>query len=166
MDEYSEYNREDAAALNERLPTWWCDDYQVLRDLVAVTLGELTDVVLEPISESMWFVEAEGYRCLVAVQDLDRGVEVSTALAYDVPVTQSSTKAVLGFNRDGSPARHWVSDNQMLMAAARVSARPFVGAHLFEAIEIVLGAAAESHHAAAACGGVPASKASGKNDRV
>jgi hypothetical protein len=156
MDEYDDYNEDDPAAVAEQLPNWWCDDHEVLRDLVAVTLGELTDVGLEPIDETMWFVEAHGYRCLVSVQDLDRGVEVSTALAYDVPTTPRSAKTVLGFNRNGSPARHWVSESQMLMAAARVSARPFVGAHLIEAIEIVFGAAAEGHHAAAACGGVPA----------
>ena len=156
----NEYDEERAADFAEQLPTWWCDDEQVLRDLVAGTLGELTNLDLEPIDENMWFVQVDGHRCLVSVQDLDRGVEVSTALAYDVPSTCGAAKTVLGFNRDGSPARHWVSESQMLMAAARVSARPFVGAHLIEAIQIVFGASAEGHHAAAACGGVPAREAS------
>jgi hypothetical protein len=154
MDEYDE---DHAIALAEQLPVWWCDDEQVLRDLVTITLQQLNDVDLEPIDDgTMWFVEAEDHRCLISIHDLDRGVEVTTALAYDVPLTASATATVLGFNREGSPARHWVSESQILMAGSRVSARPYVGAHLIEAIQIAFGASALKERAAAACGGIPA----------
>ena len=155
MDEFGD---EHADAWVEQVPSWWCDDVGVLGDLVAMTLNQLAEVDVEPIDgeNRMWFLEAEGCRCLISVQDLDRGVEVSAALAYDVPDTPKAAAVVLGFNRAGSPARHWLTECRILMAASRVSARPFVGAHLVEAIQIALGASAEAHHAAAACGGEPA----------
>lgn len=152
----NEFGDEEADAWVEQVPTWWCDDVEVLGDLVAMTLKQLEGADVEPINERMWFVEADGCRCLISVEDLDCGVEVSAALAYDVPNTPEANTTVLGFNRSGSPARHWLTECRILMAASRVSARPFVGAHLIEAIQIAFGASAEACDAAAACGGVPA----------
>ena len=154
MDDFGD---EETDAWVEQVPTWWCDEVDVLGDLVAMTLRQLEDADIETVDEGrMWFVEAHGCRCLVSVQDLERGVEVSAALAYDVPDTPGAAATVLGFNRTGSPARHWLTECRILMAANRVSARPFVGAHLVEAIQIAFAASAEAHHAAVACGGVPA----------
>lgn len=157
MDEYDE---DEAATFAEQLPTWWCDDEQVLRDLVTVTLGELTEVRPEPLDEDTWLLEVERHRCLVTVLNVDCGVEVTSALAYDVPASSEAMATVLSFNRGGSPARHWLTENHHLMTTVRVSARPFVGAHLLEAIQIAFGASAEGHLVAAACGGVPTHESS------
>lgn len=161
MDEYEE---DDAATLAELLPTWWCDDVQVLRDLVAVSMGELADIERERIDDDTWLLEVERHRCVVTVLDVDRGVEVTSVLAYDVPSNPDALATVLRFNQGGSPARHWLTESHHLMSTVRVSASPFVGAHLLEAIQIVFGASAEGHHAAAACGGVPAREAGPRSE--
>ena len=162
----NESDEDDLATYAEELPTWWCDNQQVLRDLVSVTLAELTDLDLERLDDDTWLLEIERHRCLVSVLDVDRGIEVTSPLAYDVPCRPESLATVLRFNQGGSPARHWLTESHHLMTTVRVSAHPFVGAHLLEAIQIVFGASAEAHHAAAACGGVPAQPAGHTYDEL
>lgn len=151
----TEHERTSADDGHEELPTWWCDNVDALRDQVELTLRLAPPpgavVAIEPGSYILW-TESQT-PAMIQVHDDLQGVEVQAPLVSGVAVSNRTGRLIHRLNRSNPILKYWLNEDGLLMGSVRISAHPFVGQQLVEAIEICLAATLAASELAAICGG-------------